>query len=166
MTSKYRPHMVILPEDDANRQIVNGFLKNPAIDRNCIQIERPAGGWLKTLESFKNNQVAGLRRWPLRIVVLLIDFDRDIGRLDYFRKQIDISADLMNRVFILGARNEPEDIKRAVGSGSLETIGIALADDCRSNTRTLWNHVELAHNSNELDRLNAAVKPWLFCQST
>lgn len=29
--NKYRPHVLVLPEDDANRQIANGFLLAPAL---------------------------------------------------------------------------------------------------------------------------------------
>jgi len=116
---------------------------------------------MKVLESFRKNQEAGVRKWPLRVLVLLIDFDEDDGRLVYAKGQISI--DLQDRVFILGARNQPEDIKRAVGIGSLEAIGAALAGDCRANTRTLWTHHELVHNNSELERLSTAVKPWLFC---
>ena len=36
MTNKYLPHVYVLPEDDANRQIVNGFFLNPYLKTNAI----------------------------------------------------------------------------------------------------------------------------------
>jgi hypothetical protein len=38
--NKYKPHLLVLPEDDPNRQIANGFVHNPAVDLNerAIQI--------------------------------------------------------------------------------------------------------------------------------
>jgi hypothetical protein len=29
--NKYKPHVVVLPEDDANRQLANGFLTHPVV---------------------------------------------------------------------------------------------------------------------------------------
>lgn len=31
MSNKHKPHVIVLPEDDANRQIANGFLLDPSI---------------------------------------------------------------------------------------------------------------------------------------
>lgn len=43
----------MLPEDDANRQIANGFLLNPNLNIRAIRILTPSGGWLKAIDSFK-----------------------------------------------------------------------------------------------------------------
>ncbi len=110
MTSKYLPHILILPEDDADRQIAVGFILDPGVDQRRIQVLPPAGGWLKVLESFEKNHVADLRRFADRVVVMVIDFDGHEDRLDQAKNRIP--AELQDRVFFLGARTEPEAIKR------------------------------------------------------
>jgi len=46
--------------------------------------------------------------------------------------------------------------------GSYETIGRALAEDCREGTDTTWEHGLLRHNSGEIGRLRERVRPILF----
>lgn len=53
--NKYKPHVLVLPEDDANRQIANGFLLNSNLNRNAIQILPIAGGWLKVVDTFNEH---------------------------------------------------------------------------------------------------------------
>ncbi len=43
--NKYQPHLLILPEDDANRELANGFILNQAINPRVVQIMPPAR-WL------------------------------------------------------------------------------------------------------------------------
>jgi hypothetical protein len=92
-------------------------------------------------------------------MVLLLDFDSDIERLARVRAQVP--ADLMERVFIIGALSEPEALKQA-GLGTYEEIGSGLAKDCREETDTIWGHELLQHNASELDRLRQHVRPILF----
>jgi hypothetical protein len=66
VSNKHKPHVIVLPEDDANRQIANGFLLDPSIKPRNIQVLNPAGGWGKVLDSFLEDHVAGLRKWPQR----------------------------------------------------------------------------------------------------
>lgn len=157
----YRPHLLVLPEDDANRQLANGFLLHPAVDPGRIQVLVPAGGWMKVLDAFDRNQLADLRRFTDRHLVLLIDFDGDTERLELVKERIP--EDVRGRVFILGARNEPEGIRRSLRRiGSLEKIGTALAEDCQGEEPKVWTHSELATNSNELGRIKMLIVPWLF----
>jgi len=161
MTNKYQPHLYVLPEDDQNRQLAVGFSLHSAIKPRSIKVLPLADGWKKVLESFAKNQLGDLRRTPERRLVLMMDFDGHEERLSYAKDHVP--DDVRDRVFILGARQEPQDIKRAMPNiGALEAIGTALAEDCLTNARAIWNHPELACNSGELERLNAAVKPWLF----
>jgi hypothetical protein len=37
--NKYKPHILVLPEDDANRQIANGFILEPTLNQSAIQGE-------------------------------------------------------------------------------------------------------------------------------
>jgi hypothetical protein len=50
--NKYAPHVLVLPEDDANSDIANGFVLHVALDSRAIQVLRCAGGWAKVRDAF------------------------------------------------------------------------------------------------------------------
>lgn len=153
-----RPHVFVLPEDDANRQLANGFLLDPTLSPT-IRVLEEVDGWREVVNRFLLDHLAGMRRYPGRSLILLLDFDGDAGRLDWVKARIP--EDLVERVYVLGALREPEDLKRA-GLGSYETIGLALAEDCREETDRTWAHPDLRHNAGELQRLRERVRPILF----
>jgi len=157
--NKFQPHVLVLPEDDANRQLANGFRLDQHLLNWKIQVLEEAGGWSKVLELFKKDLIVGMNRYLGRSVVLLIDFDGHPERLT--NAQAEIPEHLSERVFILGALTEPEALKQA-GLGSYEEIGLAMAKDCREGTDTIWGHDLLRHNGSELDRLQEKVRPFLF----
>jgi hypothetical protein len=160
-TNDYRPHLLVLPEDDANRQIANGFLVEPELlNSRAIHVLPEAGGWESVLEVFRRDYVSSIRKYPERRIVLLIDFDGDFGS----RKQhvdANIPTDIKERVFVLGVASEPEVLRSQSGK-KFEVIGAALANDCVNNRKDFWNHPLLKHNELELDRLNRDVRPFLF----
>lgn len=158
--NKYQPHVLVLPEDDANRQIANGFILNSNVNEPAIQVLPIADGWEKVVDNFKENHISEMRKFSKRMIVLLIDFDRKEERLSYVKSQIP--EDLKYRVFVLGVLSEPEDLKRSIGTGKLEKIGETLAKDCSDNTDQLWGHALLKHNKTELERMILSVKPFLF----
>jgi hypothetical protein len=152
--------VIVLPEDDANRQIANGFLLDPSIKLRNIQVLQPAGGWGKVLDSFLNDHIAELRKWPQRHLVLLIDFDDHVEeRTQQFVHQFP--EDVRDRVFLLGAKGEPEPLRKQCRD-SLENIGKELAGECYRDETNLWNHQLLSHNAAERVRLNVKVKTILF----
>lgn len=154
-----QPHLLVLPEDDANRQIANGFLLQLDFDRQRrMQILPVAGGWRKVLDTFQLAHVTPMSRFPLRNLLLLLDFDGDSDRLGQAKNVI--SDPLKDRVFILGVWTKPEHLKQA-GQG-LEPIGEALAQDCRDGTEKMWSHNLLRHNAEELKRLNERVRGIFF----
>jgi hypothetical protein len=157
--NRYQPHVIVLPEDQANSQIANGFLLDLNLNQRTIQILPYAHGWKSVVEQFTKDHIAIMRQYPKMQMVLLIDFDRDSDRLDYIKQHIP--QELESRVFILGVWSEPEDIKSQLNQ-SLERIGAGLADDCATNSNQLWHHDLLQHNAAELARLITTVKPFLF----
>jgi len=160
MTNRYHPHVLVLPEDDANSRLANGFILG--LDQSVlarIQVLPEVGGWRAVLDTFEVDLVARMDRFTQGYLVLLIDFDGEDGRLDDVKRRIP--ERLSDRVFILGAWTEPEALKRA-GLGSYETIGAALANDCRYGTDTSWSHALLQHNADEIHRLRQHVRPILF----
>lgn len=95
-------------------------------------------------------------------MVLLVDFDNRVDEQTNRRDQVlaEVDEAVRDRVFVLGAQGEPEDLKAALGS--YEKIGKALARECAEGTRTTWEHPLLAHNRDELDRMMPAIRPILF----
>ncbi len=160
--SKYQPHVFVLPEDDANRQLANGFLLHPDLSARNIQVLPEVGGWREVLRHFKSHYANGMERYDQRFMVLLIDFDSDAARLT--DAQACIPPSLKNRVFMIGALTQPEALRKQLGS--YETIGLALAKDCRENTNTTWGNDLLRHNETELQRLRQCVLTVLFAASS
>jgi hypothetical protein len=158
--NKERKHIFVLPEDRANEQLANGFQQ--AVDstrQRQMLVLGVAGGWRNVLTLFASDHVIEMDSNPNRFMVLLIDFDDKENRLEVAKKAVP--AHLADRVFVLGSSKEPQDLKRAK-LGSYETIGRALAKDCRDETDTTWGHNLLQHNAGELDRLREHVRAILF----
>jgi hypothetical protein len=155
--NKYKDHVLILPEDDANRQLANGFLLEA--NGSKIQILPVAGGWQSVCEIFVAEHVSAMRQYQQRRFVLLLDFDNDPQRAQNIANMIP--DDLKERVFLLGVWSEPEALKRAT-PGSYEDIGLSLAKECRSGEQIIWKHDLLQQNAVELDRLRDEVCGFLF----
>ena len=156
--NKYLPHVYVLPEDDANRQLANGFFLDEFLSHRQFYVLEEAGGWNEVLERFCTIYASEMDKTPARFMILLIDLDNRIDRVESAKNRIP--EHLKDRVFILGSMSEPEDLRRDLGS--FETIGLAIAKDCRENTNTIWNHRLLRHNTAEINRLQAQVRPILF----
>lgn len=60
----------MLPEDDANRQMANGFLLDQYLSTSKIQVLEEVGGWKLVLDRFISDHVAGMERYPYRFMVL------------------------------------------------------------------------------------------------
>jgi len=156
--NRHQPHVFVLPEDDANRQMANGFTLHWSLIPRRMQVLEEAGGWLQVLERFKTDQVVGMSQFADRFVILLIDFDGREDRIQAVRAEIP--EPLRNRVFVLGTLTQPEELRQALGT--YETIGLAMAKDCQEGTNATWSHRLLSHNAVELDRLRSQVSPFLF----
>lgn len=160
MTNKYKPHVLLLPEDDADRQIANGFLVHAAVAQRSIRVLPPAGGWTVVRDSFPREHNAHMIRLPHRVMVLLIDFDgKGAPRLEDVLSKVD--PRIVDRVFALGAQGTPEQLRSNLGR-DYESIGKELAEECVRGTNSLWTHPLLAHNSPERSRMLARVRPLLF----
>jgi len=159
MSNKYQPHIHVFAEDDANRQIANGFLLGPNLNNRAVKVLPLPGGWKKTVEEFTKEYAPEMRQLRHRMMVLLIDFDDNENRLSYVESHIP--DDLKARVFVLGVVSEPENLRTDIKK-TFEEIGEALAKDCSDNTNELWGHTLLKHNKGELDRMASSVKPFLF----
>jgi hypothetical protein len=110
--NKYKPHIYVIPEDDANRQILNGFLQHPAVAYRTVHDTGLAKGWPNVLVKFQTELLPLIRKFPHGHVVMLIDFDEDQGRRRQF--EMEIPEDVKSRVFVLGSRDEPETLRNAL----------------------------------------------------
>jgi hypothetical protein len=155
--NKFHPHILVLPEDDANSGLANGFHMEISSIRQ-MQVLPVAGGWNEVLNQFESEHIAEMDRYSNRHMVLLIDCDGQEDRLDNARNRIP--EHMRDRVFILGVLSEPEALRQDLGS--LETIGMNLAKDCREEPDTTCSHHLLRHNAIELARLRQSVGEILF----
>ncbi len=144
----------MIPEDDANRQIITGFMNHDDIDHRRIHVEPVAGGWLEALDKFQSDHVTSMGKLDQRHVLILIDFNNHPERLDKAAEYIPSS--LRDRVFVLGCLDEPEAIRNATGL-TKEQLGEALAGDCINDNGGLWQNAILAHNQAELARMKQAI---------
>jgi hypothetical protein len=156
--NKFQPHVLVLPEDDANRQLATGFVLEVTNPRR-IQVLPEAGGWRNVCTLFISEHLAGMRAYPDRHVILLLDFDDQTDRRA--KIMLKIPEDLKSRVFVLGVKSEPEALKSA-GLGSFESVGTTLAKECRDRHREIWLDDLLNENVPEIDRLEQAVRTFLF----
>lgn len=153
----YRPHLVVLSEDDATRSLAVGFSDQAT---GQIDIRRPAGGWPSVLHQFQFTYLAHLRKYDKAHVLMLIDFDQQYPeRWHHF--QAHIPADVADRVYVLGAHDEAETLKNEQKM-HLGPLGEQLARECREQKHVHWVCPQLKHNHPEVERLNAAVRAFLL----
>lgn len=156
--NRERPHVLVLPEDDATHDLAVGFVDGAL---GPMQVLNSVRGWSHVLEHFLRYHVCELRKYEQRHLVLLIDFDDDYpNRLTEFQSKMP--PDIADRVYVLGALGEAEDLKRQTTQRKLGLIGLALAKECEQGQAELWNHAQLRHNQAELLRLQMGVKGFLF----
>jgi hypothetical protein len=158
--NRSKPHVYIVPEDRRDEQIAIGFVSHHLVQPGRMRVMRRRRGWRDVLESLKEEYIPTLHDWSLAYVVLIVDFD---GQGESRRKEFEnvIPDDLKPRVFVLGASDEPEVLKRTLNL-SYEEIGRTLAAECESESSNLWSHPELANNATERKRLFEAVKSFVF----
>jgi hypothetical protein len=158
----YAPHLYIIPEDDCDRQLADGFVQHYQVKSQRIKVMPVAGGWKEVLRTFTMEYIARLQQDPKKHghVVMLIDFD---GHYFDRRKEFEdaIPEDLKQRVFVVGSKVTPEALKKELAK-NFEQIGLSLADDCVSGAEATWSHEHLKHNDPDRLRLVNIVKPFLF----
>jgi hypothetical protein len=158
--NRYAPHVYVIPEDDRDRQIADGFVGHHQVKDPRIKVMPLAGGWHNVLKTFRDEYIQTLRNYPLAHVVMLIDFD---DHVEQRKAEFDqaIPDDLKARVFVVGPKDKPETLKRSLNI-SFEAIGESLANDCDAGTAEHWDHEQLQHNDAERQRLVQTIKPFLF----
>jgi len=159
--NNYLPHLLVIPEDDANRDIVTGFINHVSVNSRKIKVENVAGGWKKASDKFVEEYAEPMRKkFDKRHVLILIDLDGNTSRLK--DEQDKIPEDLKDRVFVIGSQITPEKLSANLGGMSKEKIGEALADECAGRDGTIWQSEMLAQNLPELERMRATIYPHLL----
>jgi hypothetical protein len=152
--NKHLPHLLVIPEDDANQDIMTGFRNHLSVNSRQIQVTNVANGWKKAINTFLDEHAGLMRKFETRYVLIMIDFDDRENRFEYALNQIP--EDLRNRVFIMGCQDEPERVRAATGL-TKEKLGEALAEACSSMAEGLWGNEILAHNQRELERMQTTI---------
>lgn len=118
--NKYKPHLFIIPEDDADRQIAVGFELRGNIKARSLQIVNTAGGWLKVIDLIETEYIPILKKYPKSQVLGIIDCDnhpeRIIESLNRFPEEF------RDRIFLIGTLKDPQELKKNVNL-SFERIG-------------------------------------------
>ncbi len=158
--NRYEPHIIILPEDDANRQIANGFSKCLNVKNTVIQVLPPAKGWGAALEKFETDLRYKMDKYANQRVLMLVDYDNQYENRFHLMQE-KIPDNLRNRVFILGVKTEPEDLRRDLRM-TFEEIGTILTENCPLAINEIWKNSFLIHNESERMRMVDDVRSFLF----
>ncbi|MFN0134603.1 MAG: hypothetical protein ACKVS9_00625 [Phycisphaerae bacterium] len=158
--NKYEPHVIVLPEDDATRQLATGFVDYPAVHAHRIRVVSPAGGWVKAVDLMCSSYMPHMRSYNSAHLVLVIDFDKDSDR---YRTAIEprVPAELRNRVFVFGPLTNVEVLKREARRKT-EELGRDLASECERGESQQWSMPELQHNLPERDRALQCIRSIIF----
>ena len=84
--NRYKPYLIILPEDRATEKIANGFIEVLEVNSVAIRIERHARGWPNVVTRFTREIVSEMNQYSDAKIILLIDFDDDQKRLSFIEK--------------------------------------------------------------------------------
>ena len=155
----YKPHLYVIPEDDADRQFADGFELDYRLKPRAMQVMPTAGGWMKVVEKILDDYVPKVRRNRHTHVIGIIDCDEHPKRIE---EQLErIPEDVRDRIFLLGTLEDPQAFKRSVNQ-SFEKIGIDLADECFRKQFELWRHAHFSHLYDEIDRAAGTLHSILF----
>ena len=158
--NRYVHHVYVIPEDDRDRQIADGFVLHHQVKDARILVVPPAGGWSEVRETFRREYLPKLRDYPGAHVIMVVDFDNQVEKRKASFEQA-IPQEFKERVFVVGAKHNPETLKQSL-KVSFEEIGKSLADDCDTGTTGHWDHEQLQHNDAERPRLVQTVRTFLF----
>jgi hypothetical protein len=160
--NRHQNHVIIIPEDDADRQIANGFCSSYQLGTRSrrVQVVNETGGWHNAVATLHRTYLPHLREFNQARVVLVIDFDSNASRGAEVLE--GVPEEFRDRVFVIGSLTDPQDLARSFKK-SLEEIGRDIADQCaEGTTQSLWDHDLLEHNQTEVVRLSNLVRPFLF----
>ena len=112
--NRHQDHVIIIPEDDADRQIANGFCSSYQLGTRGrrVQVVNETGGWHNAEATLHKTYVPHLREFNNSRVVLVIDFDSDATRGAEVLERVP--EELRDRVFVIGSLTDPQDLARSL----------------------------------------------------
>lgn len=158
--NRYKPYLQIFVEDEANRDIVRGFLD--FLEKRGVNpqyhIEDVCGGRDKVFQSFRD-ALGPFQKYQQRIAVLLVDFDGQPHQREDSYQEL-VPEELQSRVLLLGCRNHPERLEKRSYQ-----YGEELAQECLDGTwREGWfdpewsdNRERVQVNQNLLERVRSIL---------
>lgn len=158
-TNVYKPHLLVIPEDKANQDIVNGFLLRLEVNERQLQVLDLANGWSRGKEKLLELSNGHLVRYNNAHALLVVDHDGNRNRGCEIKALI--SDEVKDRVFVIGVLSEPEELKSA--SQKYEQIGGLIAEGCKADNTDFWQQESLlVHNLDEVRRLSKVVRDLFF----
>lgn len=158
--NKYTQHLIVIPEDQAVRDMVNGFSTLLEINERQFYVYDLARGWERGKETLLKLSKGYMREYPSSYALLIVDFDRNAHRGSEIKNQIP--EEVRDRVFVVGVLNEPVNLKNSTGM-KFEQLGLQIAEGCKDSNIDFWERQELlAHNVDEIRRLSKAVRNLFF----
>ena len=149
MPNKHKWHILVLPEDDATKQLGNGLARAfPAVE-NRVQVLREARGWEHAMDMIPS---LDLKKYVQRRVLLIIDFDKDGNRLNFIKSKPFV-VPFSDRIYVIGCFDEAERLKNLVGENNLERVGERLGTDCN-----YWSSPLLANCKSDACRLKNEIQ--------
>jgi hypothetical protein len=156
--NSHKPHVLVLAEDEPYRKLAAGFVDHHDI-KSVIRAE-VCGGWTSVFDQARQ-EIRQMHKFKERILVLLMDFDRNYEARKQRLDEI-VPPDLKDRVFLLGANVESEDLKRNFQSSSHFNVGKKIADACVRSPVVLSETPQLTNSIQEMRRLRSKVENFLF----
>jgi hypothetical protein len=156
----HRPHLIVIPEDKANRDIINGFSEYLEINQRQFWVEDLARGWTNGSKRLDELARGHMIKYTHSYAVLVIDFDGQEDRGSKIR--LALPKAVRDRIFIIGALSEPESLRDDTGL-SYEGLGRQMAKSCSESNFDFWQRQKLLrHNMQEVGRLSESVSKLFF----
>ena len=141
-----KPHLHIYSEDAATHDVADGFIHLfPGRKQRQIQVFT-CSGYPNVKQKVEAD--AKLMLYPERMILCVIDFDGNLGRIDELKNLV--ASNIQNRVYVIGCVDEVETAKQTLGfQGHNDDFGKRLAGQNDWD----WNNPCLLSSKQELKRL-------------
>jgi hypothetical protein len=151
----------VISEDNANREIANGF--RLVVEKNARQfwINKSARGWLNGRQELvaMSESTGHLQKYKSSNAALIVDFDGKRERGSEIKQMV--AEGVRDRVFVIGVLTEPEKLRNVTGM-KFEQLGSQIGEGCKGSSIGFWQHDLLVHNIEEIRRLSGAVRDIFF----
>ena len=165
--NKNKPHLVIVPEDEAWATLTRGFFMARA--EGNIKVDRTCGGYNKEMTHFKDKLQPKMASNPNMHVLLLVDFDRKFAsRMTNFTQLV--YPDYNKRAFMVGCKDEIQNLNTEYGGGKLEDLGQTMGNICLGDVTAMhtpkginpWTLPQILKSAVQVSLLKTRTFSFLF----